>query len=81
MKIKIAILITCHNRKKNSKMFKIFKKSKNVEHVDFKIYLTDDNSQDRTKEKFSKKYPNVEILNGNGNLFWGGGTNLCFKSG
>ena len=80
MKIKIAILITCHNRKKKTlKCLKFLKNQKNVEHVDFKVYLTDDNSQDGTKEEVLKKYSNVEILNGNGNLFWGGGTNLCFK--
>jgi len=80
VKIKLAILITCHNRKKKTlKCLKFLKNQKNVENVEFKIYLTDDNSQDGTKEEVRKKYTNVEILNGNGNLFWGGGTNLAFK--
>ena len=37
------------------------------------VYLTDDHSTDGTADAIHERYPDVEILNGSGNLFWVGG--------
>ena len=44
---------------------------KNVE-----VVVVDDGSTDETREKMSKKFANVTILEGNGNLWWAGTTYL-----
>jgi len=38
--------------------------------VTFDIYLTDDNSTDTTKQQLEEQFPQVKILQGDGNLFW-----------
>lgn len=81
MKRKIAILITSHNRKnKTLRCLQSVYDQENIDILDLDIYLTDDNSQDGTKDEIQKRYPKVKVLIGNGNLYWGGGTNLAFKT-
>lgn len=72
---KIAILITCYNRR-NTTLACL--KALYQQDLIFDVYLTDDNSSDGTPEAVKAEYPEVKILHGNGNLFWGGGTRLAF---
>lgn len=74
--MKIAILLTCFNRKKFTLnclefLYKAlsFSNSKN----DFSIYLTDDGSTDGTSLAIMESYPEVNLLSGNGHLYWAGG--------
>lgn len=72
----IAILYTCHNRKnKTLKALASLKNAKNAykQSIKITIYLTDDGSTDGTSEAVKEEYPEVIVLQGNGNLFWAGG--------
>lgn len=74
--INIAILIACYNRRLITyKTIKSIYRQKKKFNYKFKIFLTDDNSSDNTADFIKKKYPEVIILKGNGNLYWTGGTN------
>ena len=46
----------------------------------FDVYLVDDGSSDGTAEAIKQEYPEVKILKGNGQLFWGGGMRLAFAT-
>ena len=72
---KIAILITCYNRRTTTLACL---KALYQQDLTFDVYLTDDNSTDGTPEAVKANYPEVKILQGNGSLFWGGGTRLAF---
>ena len=79
--INIAILITSFNRK--SLTLKCIKKIYNQKinsNCRIKIYLTDDNSSDQTDNIIKKKYPNINILKGDGNLYWTGGINKSWQA-
>jgi GT2 family glycosyltransferase len=73
---KLAVLITCHNRRKTTLtcLQALYKQD-----VAFEVYLVDDGSSDGTSETVSINYPEVNLLKGNGNLFWGGGMRLAFS--
>ena len=53
----------------------------NIEKQDAKIYLVivDDGSTDRTYEWIEENYPQVNLLKGDGSLWWSGGINLAVK--
>ncbi len=73
---KIAILITCFNRKTQTlacleRLFQI--------NNDIDVFLVDDGSIDGTTEAVSYKYPEVILISGNGNLFWNRGMHLAWQ--
>lgn len=72
---RVAILITVFNRKEVTLVgLRTLKQS--ICHVNaysFDIYLVDDGSTDGTGEAVTKEFPEVNIIKGDGNLFWGGG--------
>jgi GT2 family glycosyltransferase len=45
----------------------------------YNIYLVDDASTDGTTELIKNKYPKVNLIHGNGSLFWAGGMRLAWK--
>jgi GT2 family glycosyltransferase len=74
--IKIAVLLTCFNRKEKTIacLKQLVIALNNVEEtISLKIYLTDDGSTDGTGEAVKLEFPEVQVLKGNGNLFWAGG--------
>ena len=72
---KIAILITCYNRRDKTLacLEALYKQG-----MSFNVYLTDDGSKDGTSEAVKSFFPKVKILEGDGSLFWGGGTRKAF---
>jgi GT2 family glycosyltransferase len=78
--IEIALLITCHNRKEKtlSCLTSLFNVKLNNEYrVD--VFLVDDGSTDGTAEAVKKEFPNVSIIQGNGNLYWNNGMHLAWE--
>lgn len=76
---RIAVLITCHNRKeKTTACIAALFKQILPESVTFDVYLVDDGSSDGTSEAVLQTYPNVKIFRGDGNLYWNGGMRWAF---
>lgn len=76
----IAVLMTCHNRKDKSIacLERLFAQS-GASTFSLHVILVDDGSTDQTAEAVSKKFPYVEILEGDGKLFWNRGMHLAFS--
>lgn len=71
----LAILITCYNRKQITlTCLKILYQQQ----ISLDVYLVDDGSSDGTSEAIKANYPQVNIIEGNGSLFWVGGMYLAF---
>ena len=76
----IAILITCHNRReKTVTSLKALYKAILPEGYHFEVFLVDDGSTDGTSEAISTQFPKVNVIQGNGNLFWNGGMRLAWQ--
>ena len=72
---KLAVLVTCHNRHKTTlACLKVLYE----QNATFDVFLVDDGSSDGTAEAVKKHYPKVNVIEGNGNLFWVGGMRLAF---
>lgn len=52
----------------------------NHQAFEYKIYLTDDKSIDGTTAYISSKYPDIELIQGNGSLFWNKGMLKAWQS-
>lgn len=79
--VSIAVLLTCFNRKQNtidclSALFDQ-KLSEDVV-IKLSVYLVDDGSTDGTAAEICKIFPHVNIIVGNGSLFWNGGMRRAF---
>ena len=72
---RLAILITCHNRCNTtlSCLQTLYQQD-----LIFDVFLVDDGSSDGTTDAIESHYPKVNIIKGNGNLFWVGGMRLAF---
>ena len=72
--IKILTLTTAHNRKnKTIKAIADIYNQKLTNNIKLSHCVVDDGSSDGTSEIISEKFPEVEIIKGDGNLFWAGG--------
>ncbi|MCY1723257.1 glycosyltransferase family 2 protein [Prolixibacteraceae bacterium Z1-6] len=78
---KIAILITCHNRRqKTLNCLKYLFKVSLFENYQFEVFLVDDGSIDGTSDAVRKEFPQVKIIVGNGNLYWNKGMYLAWTT-
>ncbi len=77
----IAVLITCHNRKQKtiSCLDSLFK-AKLPNDYNFETFLVDDGSTDGTADEVRVKFSDVNIIQGNGNLYWNGGMRLAWET-
>lgn len=77
----IAILLTVHNRReKTLTCLENIYSQNNIEDLSIKVFMTDDGCTDGTTESVNKKYPDVKIIHGNGNLFWNRGMFLAWQT-
>lgn len=70
----LYIIVPVHNRINSTLEF--IESVEKQSYKEYKIVIVDDGSTDNTKENINKKYPYVDVLKGDGNLFWGGGINM-----
>lgn len=86
--IKIATIITCHNRKvKTLACLKSLCQSRDTYNqesenkIELFIYITDDGCTDGTADAIRNSFPSehINILQGDGNLYWAGGMRFAWK--
>ena len=83
--MKIAVLITCYNRKPKTlnALKSIYDAYKISTGVSIEIYITDDNSTDGTSDAVLKAFADrlkINILKGSGSLYWNGGMINSWKA-
>ena len=79
--IKIAVLITSHNRKtKTIKCLQSLFNQKKTKNFKIKVFLVDDGSTDGTSKAIKNLFPSVKIIKGNGKLFWAKGMFLAWQN-
>lgn len=69
----LFIIVPVHNRIQSTIEF--VKSINNQRYKDYKVVVVDDGSTDNTETILNETYPDVVVLKGDGNLFWGGGIN------
>ncbi|MBU2880307.1 glycosyltransferase family 2 protein [Aliiglaciecola lipolytica] len=75
----IAVLMTCFNRKEKTIICLDNLYRSNMQGVHLDIYLVDDGSTDGTSLLIKEKYPNVNVIEGTGSLYWNGGMRLAWS--
>lgn len=77
----IAALLTCYNRKdKTLACLEALFNQVLPPGMAIAAYLVDDGSTDGTSDAVQRAYPDVKILQGNGNLFWNGGMRQAIEA-
>ncbi len=76
----ISVLLTCHNRReKTLACLDQLHRQQLPKDVNLHVTLVDDGSTDGTAEAIHEGFQNVEILRGDGNLFWCGGMRKAWQ--
>lgn len=77
----IATLITCHNRKdKTLACLGSLFQSALPEGYALEVFLVDDGSTDGTEQAIRERYPQINIIKGDGGLYWNGGMRVAFSA-
>lgn len=79
--ISIAAVLTCFNRKDKTEscLAALFVAAQRMgDRVRLHVIVTDDGSSDGTGEMLRSRFPRVEVLRGDGSLFWNGGMRLAY---
>lgn len=77
----IAILITCYNRKHKTLACLQSLYNTNLKEIyRLDVFLVDDGSTDQTSESVKNDYPEVNVIKGNGKLFWNQGMRLAWET-
>ena len=76
---RIAVIMACYNRKqKTLDCLDSLLHRQPEQQGKLTIYLLDDGSTDGTSEAVREKFPQVNILQGDGNCYWNGGMRIAF---
>lgn len=77
--MRIAVLISCHNRKaKTLKCLEALFQNAIPQGSSLGVILVDDGSTDDTSREVQQRFPHVEVLHGDGSLFWNKAMHLAF---
>ncbi|NJM96495.1 MAG: glycosyltransferase family 2 protein [Phormidesmis sp. RL_2_1] len=71
----LAVLLTCYNRREQTCECLA---ALHQQGTRFDVYLVDDGSTDGTTAAVNRQFPQVNVIQGSGSLFWGGGMHLAF---
>lgn len=78
---KIAVLITCHNRKdKTLSCLKALYNNKLLPCFSFDVFLVDDGCSDGTVQAVNLHFPLVKIIPGDGDLYWSRGMHKAWDA-
>ena len=76
----LAVLITCFNRRgKTIACLEGLLSNALPSDLRMMVFLVDDGSTDGTSEAVRSGFPNVQLIQGTGDLYWGGGMRLAFS--
>lgn len=80
--LSIAVVMTCFNRReKTIQCLQNLYEQKGINTAfDIKVFLVDDGSTDGTSDAVMHYFPLVNIIKGNGNLFWNRGMHKAWQS-
>lgn len=72
---RIAIILTVFNRKNTTLLGlrQLHKVIENTNDIDVSIFMTDDGCTDGTAKAVEEEFPQIHIIQGDGNLYWSGG--------
>jgi len=77
----IAVVMTCHNRNaKTLACLDALFDNHIPEGYEMDVFLVDDGSTDGTDDAVREVYPQVNIIKGDGSLFWNGGMRVAFEA-
>jgi GT2 family glycosyltransferase len=78
----IAVLITCHNRKEKTLrcLHALFSQKGIGEYYLIEVFLVDDGCTDGTSEAIIYDFPEINIIQGNGELYWNRGMHLAWET-
>ena len=77
---RLCIVLTCFNRKeKTLACFKALSASTLPAHLTLSAVVVDDGSTDGTTKALSEEFPWVEVVRGEGNLFWARGMHQALR--
>ncbi|WP_296622946.1 glycosyltransferase family 2 protein [Marivirga sp.] len=80
-KFKIAALLTCHNRRDKTLLcLEALSHAALMPGHKLDIYLVDDGSTDGTGEAVKSNFPEVNVIQGDGSLFWNQGMRLAWNT-
>lgn len=80
MESRIAVLITCYNRKETTlSCLKRLQILAGNDPFEIKAFLVDDGSADGTGDAVRAQFPEVHLQQGDGTLYWCGSFRLAFK--
>lgn len=85
--IKTAVILTVYNRRDVTlqglrtlyRAIGFLQKKQPEANYKFDIYMTDDGCTDGTGDAVREEFPEVHIIQGSGNLFWGGGMRKAWQ--
>jgi GT2 family glycosyltransferase len=80
--VEIAVLITSHNRKHKTLncLKNLFQQQGIFTQFKLVVYWVNDGCIDGTEVEIKNLYPNLNIIEGDGNLFWNRGMHLAWKT-
>lgn len=79
--MQIAVLLTCHNRcSATIACLDALSAQCLPQQIGLTTYLVDDGCVDQTAEAVARRFPEVRIIRGDGNLYWSGGMRLAWCS-
>ncbi len=78
--ITLSAILAAHNRRAKTLacLERLYKQKGLGIAFDLRVYLVDDGSEDGTGPAVHTKFPQVEVIEGNGSLYWNGGMGLAF---
>lgn len=78
----IAVLLTCHNRKEKTlqSLAALYEQQGLELDYTIEVFLVDDASTDGTAEAVASQFPKVNVISGDGYLFWNRGMHLAWET-
>lgn len=77
---RIGVVMACHNRRDKTLAALRALAAQRGDNAEVEVHLVDDASTDGTAEAVRAEFPDVEILPGDGGLYWNGGMRVAFAA-